>query len=72
MTFSKVSSGGWRNRWPLGLDSQDPKGMAGFLLGLGYERDNVANALATHCTVDYATARRIVDDVAATQQQGGH
>lgn len=66
--------GGRRNRHPLGLDLHDPEGVAEFLLGVGYDHDNVAAALTRRCGVDRLTAQRIVSDVAhpTTTIPGGH
>jgi hypothetical protein len=62
--------GAGKKRWPTALDKSDPEGMADFLLGLGYGIDNVAQALADHCRVNFITAKRIVTDVA--NLTGGH
>lgn len=44
------------------LSLDDPRGIAGFLLRLGYEQDNVARALVSKCGLDTGTAARIVAD----------
>ena len=46
----------------LNLDLDDPRGIAGFLLRLGYDQDNVARAIVSKCGLDSGTAARIVAD----------
>jgi hypothetical protein len=60
MTSSNKASRGPRNRHPLGLDLSDPKGVAGFLDGLGYDSESIIRALTERCGVDRITAARII------------
>ena len=46
----------------------NPKGIAEFCLGLGYDEASVVNALVERCNIDRAAAVRIV---AQTQRQEG-
>lgn len=57
--------------WPLGIDTHDPEQVAGFLIRLGYDAENVVNTLGQRCNVDRITARRIVRD-AQRDNTGGH
>lgn len=65
MTDNLPGRGVGENRSALGLDRKDPEGIASFLCGLGYDEDNVVNALVTRCNVDWLTARAIVRAEAA-------
>lgn len=56
---------------PLGFDTHDPEAIADFSLGLGYEPEDVVNTLVKRCNLDRMTARRIVESVRTTQQEGG-
>lgn len=64
MADNKSSHGGRKNPNPLGLDTHDPKGIAEFGLGLGYDADDVTKSLVDRCNLDEPTARRIVEDAA--------
>lgn len=59
--------GGRQSRFPLDLDTRDPEQSAGFLIRMGYDADNVVNALVQHCRIDRITARRIVDAQRSTE-----
>lgn len=54
----------------IGINPRDPEQAAGFLIRMGYDRDNVVNSLVSACNVDRITARRIVD--AQLPNTGGH
>jgi hypothetical protein len=55
--------------WPLGFDPENLEDTAGFLLRLGYGREEVAGTVAKRGKLDPITAQRIVADAAKSNTE---